>query len=257
MAQIAAGTAPDDLATKIMGEAPDPKIRAGDIMFDRLTAESVPEHAEIFETAVHKLRGRLMPPPGNRQPAQQEIDALVSWLESSIDESSEAPVAGHVPVQRLNRTEYANVVKDLLAVEIDPEEYLPAEIEVEPYSLLLLEGDEAGQPIEKLPGVGANLQDHLQVKSVYRCNQPITVNDDTRRLHRKIAMAMRFALFRDGPMTISAVPGGMPSTSLFTFTGQPSPMSCSSRRPPPPLPMLGRFGRSHFGKPWCPASPCW
>ena len=86
-------------------------VRAGDIMFDRLTAESVPEHAEIFETAVHKLRGRLMPPPGNRQPAQQEIDALVSWLESSIDESSEAPVAGHVPVQRLNRTEYANAVK--------------------------------------------------------------------------------------------------------------------------------------------------
>ena len=109
-------------------------VRAGDIMFDRLTAESVPEHAEIFETAVRKLRGRLMPPPGSPQPAQQEIDALVSWLESSIDESSEAPVAGHVPVQRLNRTEYANAVKDLLAVEIDPEEYLPAEIEVEGFS---------------------------------------------------------------------------------------------------------------------------
>ena len=109
-------------------------VRAGDIMFDRLTAESVPEHAEIFETAVRKLRGRLMPPPGSRQPAQQEIDALISWLESSIDESSEAPVAGHVPVQRLNRTEYANAVKDLLAVEIDPEEYLPAEIEVEGFS---------------------------------------------------------------------------------------------------------------------------
>ena len=109
-------------------------VRAGDIMFDQLTAESVPENAEIFETAVRKLRGRLMPPPGNRQPAQQEIDALVSWLESTMDESSEAPVAGHVPVQRLNRTEYANAVKDLLAVEIDPEEYLPAEIEVEGFS---------------------------------------------------------------------------------------------------------------------------
>jgi hypothetical protein len=109
-------------------------VRAGDIMFDRLTAESVPEHADIFETAVRKLRGRLMPPPGSRQPTQQEIDALISWLESSIDESSEAPVAGHVPVQRLNRTEYANAVKDLLAVTIDPEEYLPAEIEVEGFS---------------------------------------------------------------------------------------------------------------------------
>lgn len=109
-------------------------VRAGDIMFDQLTAESVPEHAEIFETAVRKLRGRLMPPPGNPQPTQQEIDALVSWLESSLDESSEVPVAGHVPIQRMNRTEYANAVKDLLAVEIDPEEYLPAEIEVEGFS---------------------------------------------------------------------------------------------------------------------------
>ncbi len=109
-------------------------VRAGDIMFDQLTADSVPEHPEIFETAVRKLRGRLMPPPGNPQPSQQEIDSLVSWLESSLDENSEAPVAGHVPVQRMNRNEYANAVKDLLAVEIDPEEHLPAEIEVEGFN---------------------------------------------------------------------------------------------------------------------------
>ena len=64
--------------------------------------------------------------------------------------------------------------------------------------------DNGIDPVHALPGVGANLQDHLQVKCVYRCNRPITVNDDTRYLHRKIAMALRFALFRDGPMTISA-----------------------------------------------------
>lgn len=60
------------------------------------------------------------------------------------------------------------------------------------------------EPIHELPGVGANLQDHLQVKCMYRCNQPITINDDTRYLHRRIAIALRFALFRKGPMTISA-----------------------------------------------------
>ncbi len=57
-------------------------------MFDQLTAESVPGHPEIFEKAVRKLRGRLMPPPGNAQPSQQEIDALVGWLENTLDESS-------------------------------------------------------------------------------------------------------------------------------------------------------------------------
>ena len=109
-------------------------VRAGNIMFDQLGAESVPGHPEIFEKAVRKLRGRLMPPPGNAQPSQQEIDALVGWLENTLDESSKTHLAGHVPVQRLNRTEYANAVKDLLAVEIDPKEYLPAEIEVEGFS---------------------------------------------------------------------------------------------------------------------------
>jgi hypothetical protein len=108
--------------------------RAGDIMFDRLAAGMVSREAEVFETAVRKLRGRLMPPPGNRQPDQGEIDALVSWLESSIDQGIEEPVVGHVPIQRLNRTEYANAVKDLLGVEIDPEEYLPTEIEVDGFT---------------------------------------------------------------------------------------------------------------------------
>jgi len=108
--------------------------RAGDIMFDRLRAGSVAQEPEIFETAVRKLRGRLMPPPGSLQPDQEQVDALISWLEGSIDQGVGTTVAGHVPVQRLNRTEYANAVRDLLAVEIDPEEYLPAEVEVEGFS---------------------------------------------------------------------------------------------------------------------------
>src|SRR5262249_53916885 len=61
-------------------------------------------------------------------------DALIGWLESTLDESSKGRLAGRVPVQRLNRTEYANAVKDLLAVEIDPTKYLPADIAVEGFS---------------------------------------------------------------------------------------------------------------------------
>src|SRR5438309_2274638 len=109
-------------------------VRAGNLLLDELGAESVPEHPEIFEKAVRKLRGRQMPPPGLPQPSQQEVDALVGWLESTLDQSSKAHLAGHVPVQRLNRTEYANAVKDLLAVEIDPNQYLPADIAVDGFS---------------------------------------------------------------------------------------------------------------------------
>src|SRR3984893_6546660 len=109
-------------------------VRAGNLFLDKLGADSVPQHPEIFEKAVRKLRGRQMPPPGNLQPSQKEIDALIGWLESTLDESSKAHLAGRVPVQRLTRTEYANAVKDLLAVEIDPNQYLPADIAVEGFN---------------------------------------------------------------------------------------------------------------------------
>src|SRR6202521_4962435 len=109
-------------------------VKAGNLFLNQLSADSVPEHPEIFEKAVRKLRGRQMPPPGAPQPSQQEVDALVSWLEGTLDESSMEHFAGRVAVQRLNRTEYANAVKDLLAVEIDPAQYLPADIAVEGFS---------------------------------------------------------------------------------------------------------------------------
>jgi choline dehydrogenase len=55
-----------------------------------------------------------------------------------------------------------------------------------------------------LPGVGENLRDHLQARLVYRCTQPITVNDDLASLRRQIGIGLRYALWRKGPLTISA-----------------------------------------------------
>jgi hypothetical protein len=110
------------------------EVRAGNLLLDQLSAESVPQHPEIFEKVVRKLRGRQMPPPGLEQPSQQEVDALIGWLESTLDKSGTSHLAGHVAVERLNRTEYANAVKDLLAVEIDPNQYLPAEVAVEGFN---------------------------------------------------------------------------------------------------------------------------
>ena len=110
------------------------EVRAGNLLLDQLSAESVPQHPEIFEKVVRKLRGRQMPPPGMDQPSQQEVDALIGWLESTLDKSGAEHLAGRVAVQRLNRTEYANAVKDLLAVEIDPNQYLPADIAVEGFN---------------------------------------------------------------------------------------------------------------------------
>jgi mono/diheme cytochrome c family protein len=104
---------------------------AGNVVFEGLTPDAIATHPEIFETAIRKLRGRLMPPPGGTQPDQKEIDGLVAFLERSIDRNDALPRAGHVPIQRMNRTQYGAAVKDLLAVDIDPSEFLPNEIEVD------------------------------------------------------------------------------------------------------------------------------
>ena len=68
-------------------------VRAGSLFLDKLGPESVSKQPEIFEKIVRKLRGRQMPPPGTPQPSQREIDALVGWLESTLDEASKAQPA--------------------------------------------------------------------------------------------------------------------------------------------------------------------
>ncbi len=114
---------------KYCSDCHNPADLAGELSFEGLTLDEVPQHAEQFEAAIVKLRGRLMPPPGNPQPTADEVDGLIASLERTIDEHA-PPTAGYVAAQRLSRTEYAHAVKALLDVEIDPKEYLPSEIEI-------------------------------------------------------------------------------------------------------------------------------
>jgi hypothetical protein len=107
---------------------------SGDTSFEDLSPADIPAHAQTFETAVRKLRGSLMPPPGNPRPEPADVDTLIGWLEDMLDHAPGIPKAGHVPIQRLSRTEYAAAVRDLLAVDIDPAEYLPTEIEVDGFT---------------------------------------------------------------------------------------------------------------------------
>ena len=53
-----------------------------------------------------------MPPPGNPQPPQEDVDSFTAWMENTLDAHPKGPTAGYVPVERLNRTEYAASVKD-------------------------------------------------------------------------------------------------------------------------------------------------
>jgi mono/diheme cytochrome c family protein len=98
-----------------------------DIAFDALGPDEVAAHAETFERAVRKLRGRMMPPPGGAKPDNAEVDAFVAWLEATLDVAAPQPEPGYVTPHRMNRTEYANAIRDLLAIDVDPATLLPVD----------------------------------------------------------------------------------------------------------------------------------
>lgn len=100
---------------------------AGSLAFDTLAPANIPENAAVWEAAVRKLRGRLMPPPGNDRPEEAAIDAFVGNMENYLDSvaATQGSNPGHIAVHRLNRKEYQNAVEDLLAVKIDAGDLLP------------------------------------------------------------------------------------------------------------------------------------
>jgi hypothetical protein len=85
----------------------------------------------VWEKALRKLRGHQMPPPGSPQPPQKDVDTFVAWMENNLDARGNGPKAGYVPMQRLNRSEYAATVKALVGVEVNAKEILPQDIQVE------------------------------------------------------------------------------------------------------------------------------
>jgi hypothetical protein len=96
---------------------------------DALDLQTPAQNADVWEKALRKLRGRLMPPPGNPQPQQKDIDSFVAWMENTLDSSAKGPKAGYVPIQRLNRTEYAASVKALVGVDVNAKDVLPQDIQ--------------------------------------------------------------------------------------------------------------------------------
>ncbi len=107
------------------------RARIGGLALDALDLQAAPNDAHIWEKALRKLRGHLMPPPGNPQPPQKDVDAFVAWMENTLDSHPKGPAAGYVPIQRLNRTEYAASVKALVGVDVNPKDVLPQDIQVD------------------------------------------------------------------------------------------------------------------------------
>ena len=100
---------------------------AGGIAFDSMSPQDVPKDAKVWESVIQRVDGGFMPPPGKPHPDAKTVQSLVSWLSTDLDAAATTPVAGRVPLRRLNRREYSNAVRDLLGLDIDAASLLPVD----------------------------------------------------------------------------------------------------------------------------------
>ena len=98
------------------------------MQLDALDTANFETSGDTWEKLARKLRHREMPPAGNPRPDTATYDALVKYIETGRDRLAEVkPNPGRPTLHRLNRTEYGNTVRDLLALELDVSELLPAD----------------------------------------------------------------------------------------------------------------------------------
>jgi mono/diheme cytochrome c family protein len=104
------------------------RLKTANLTFDKMDLSHVADDGAVWEKAVRKLRGGMMPPPGAPRPDLSAVDSFVSWLETSLDQAAAAkPNPGSVALHRLNRTEYANAMRELFGIDVDAAALLPAD----------------------------------------------------------------------------------------------------------------------------------
>ncbi|HEX7238050.1 MAG TPA: DUF1592 domain-containing protein [Gammaproteobacteria bacterium] len=108
----------------------DDAERTADLSLQSLDLNDVSAHADVWERVIRKLGTGMMPPhDGGPRPKAEEAEALLAFLEGELDRAAaDAPNPGRtVPFHRLNRSEYRNAVRDLLAVDVDVSALLPGD----------------------------------------------------------------------------------------------------------------------------------
>jgi hypothetical protein len=131
-----AQTAPDTAAThrallnKYCVTCHNDRAKTGGLTLEKIDVANIPANAETWEMVIRKLRVGAMPPSGMPKPGAPDVSALLASLETSLDQAYAAnPNPGHATLHRLNRTEYANSVRDLLALDVDASTLLPPDDE--------------------------------------------------------------------------------------------------------------------------------
>ena len=104
------------------------RLRTAGLELDAATLGDIAGGAEVWEQVVRMLRADAMPPAGRPRPDGAARTTFVSWLEAALDRAAAVnPNPGRPTIHRLNRTEYVNVVRDLLGLEIEGRDLLPGD----------------------------------------------------------------------------------------------------------------------------------
>ncbi|HVH29522.1 MAG TPA: DUF1592 domain-containing protein [Vicinamibacterales bacterium] len=102
------------------------KLKTANLLLDQLDLSRLADHPDVAEKVIRKLRAGMMPPNGMPRPDGATLEGLIAWMEKQVDSQATT----HLPppgVHRLNRAEYANVIRDLLALEVDATKFLPSD----------------------------------------------------------------------------------------------------------------------------------
>jgi hypothetical protein len=105
------------------------RAKTAALELDTINAQDLDGNREVWEKVVRKLRARQMPPAGARRPDEATYEGALASLEGSLDHLAAAtPNPGRTETfRRLNRTEYHNAIRDLLALEVDVASLLPSD----------------------------------------------------------------------------------------------------------------------------------
>ena len=102
------------------------RLKTANLLLDQVDLATLGEHPDVGEKIVRKLRAGMMPPTGVRRPDPATMESLIRGMETTLDHAATL----HLPapgLHRLNRTEYTNAIRDLLALEVDATKFLPAD----------------------------------------------------------------------------------------------------------------------------------
>src|SRR5580704_2155836 len=103
-------------------------LKSGGLVLEKLDVTHAGDAPETWEKVIRKVRAGMMPPSGVPRPDRAALDSFAANLEIQLDRAAASkPVPASPALHRLNRTEYANAVRDLLALEVDAATLLPAD----------------------------------------------------------------------------------------------------------------------------------